>query len=100
MTPSHGSSPIHMLHKYRSMGDIESPDISRRSYHSDYEASKYEIEEPSPLPSPHHPFSSHPTQPIPTSKKEKTARQDSATKKTNDITNFSFAVDSTEIIAS
>ncbi|XP_041020560.1 MLO protein homolog 1-like [Juglans microcarpa x Juglans regia] len=49
-TPSHGSSPIHLLHKYKTnSADIESPDHlgSPRAYHSETELS--EIEGPTRL---------------------------------------------------
>jgi mlo protein len=35
-TPSHGSSPLHLMRRYNTMGDIETPDISPRYYHSEY----------------------------------------------------------------
>ncbi|GLJ39966.1 hypothetical protein SUGI_0817640 [Cryptomeria japonica] len=101
-TPSHGSSPIHMLHRYKTMGDIENPDIAHRYYHSEYETSDYEMEQ-SPSPSPPHPVFPHPTQPASTTETEKTAeatRQQSTANKSNDITDFSFAMESTEIVGS
>ncbi|GLJ39969.1 hypothetical protein SUGI_0817700 [Cryptomeria japonica] len=101
-TPSHGTSPMHLLHKYKTMGDIESPDISRTSHHSDYEASDYEMEQPSPSSSPphslfsHHSQLSHHSQPASTSKAEKNAqatRQQSTAKETDiNNTEFSFAM--------
>eukprot|EP00253_Pinus_taeda_P009262 PITA_09262 len=39
-TPSHGSSPLHLMRRYSTMGDIETPDISPRYYLSDYEATE------------------------------------------------------------
>ena len=44
-TPSHGSSPIHLLHKYKiNSNDIESVLSSRKAYHSETEL--FEIEGP------------------------------------------------------
>lgn len=43
-TPTHGSSSLHLLHRYKSMGDIESPEVSERYYHSEYEASDLEMD--------------------------------------------------------
>eukprot|EP00253_Pinus_taeda_P024490 PITA_24490 len=40
-TPSHGSSPLHLMRRYSTMGDIETPDISPRYYLSDYEATEF-----------------------------------------------------------
>eukprot|EP01018_Ginkgo_biloba_P029335 Gb_05044 [translate_table: standard] len=44
-TPSQGSSPIHLLHKYKTMADIESPEISRRFDHSENEVSDLEMDQ-------------------------------------------------------
>ncbi|GLJ39967.1 hypothetical protein SUGI_0817660 [Cryptomeria japonica] len=93
-TPSRGSSPIHLLHKYKTMGDIESPEISRRLYHSEHEASDYELEQlsASASPSPPHHLSFQHTHPASTSEPEKntqTTRQRSTAKDTDD---FSFGM--------
>lgn len=60
-TPSQGSSPIHLLHKYKTMGDIENANFSQRGYNSEYELSDYEME-PSP---PHPPPPPPPLPPLP-----------------------------------
>ena len=39
-TPSRGSSPLHLMRRYNAMGDIETPDISPRYYHSEYESTE------------------------------------------------------------
>lgn len=56
-TPIHGSSPLHLLRRYKTMGDIEMSDISEMYYHSEYEALDLEKDG-----SPHHPTQS--TQPV------------------------------------
>ncbi|XP_057848103.1 MLO-like protein 6 isoform X2 [Cryptomeria japonica] len=68
-TPDQGSSPIHLLHKCKTMGDIECPEISGRNYCSDHEALNYEMEQISP--SPPHPLSSQHTRTVSTFKTEK-----------------------------
>jgi mlo protein len=41
---THGSSPLHLLHRNKTVGDINTPDISERYYHSDYDASNLEMD--------------------------------------------------------
>lgn len=43
-TPLHGSSPLHLLRRYKTMGDINSPDRYERYYHSENEASDLEMD--------------------------------------------------------
>jgi mlo protein len=43
-TPTQGSSPLHLLRRYKTMGDINTPDISERYYHSEYEASELKMD--------------------------------------------------------
>eukprot|EP00253_Pinus_taeda_P017180 PITA_17180 len=56
-TPIHGSSPLHLLRRYKTMGEIEMSDVSEMYYHSEYEALDLEKDG-----SPHHPTQS--TQPV------------------------------------
>eukprot|EP01018_Ginkgo_biloba_P000698 Gb_12176 [translate_table: standard] len=42
-TPSQGSSPLHLLYKYKSTVALGSPQISERSYQSEYELSDLEM---------------------------------------------------------
>lgn len=39
-TPSLGSSPLHLMHRYNNMGVLETPGLSPRYYHSEYEAAE------------------------------------------------------------
>jgi len=43
-TPIHGSSPLHLLRRFKTEGDIETAEISERYYHSEYDASDTEID--------------------------------------------------------
>ena len=43
-TPIYGSSPLHLLRRYKTAGDIEIADISERYYHSEHDASDSKID--------------------------------------------------------
>lgn len=43
-TPIHGSSPLHLLRRYKTMGDVNTSEISESYYHSKYEASDLEMD--------------------------------------------------------
>jgi mlo protein len=89
-TPIHGSSQLHLLRRYKTMpGDIESPDVSGRYYHSEYEASDLEIDA-----SPHYPPQHTPPVFITNEKEDTAAAKQQSTSKDVDTNNkeFSFAM--------
>jgi hypothetical protein len=52
-TPIHGSSPLHLLRRFKTEGDIETAEISERYYHSEYDASDTEIDASTSYPPQH-----------------------------------------------
>lgn len=52
-TPIHGSSPLRLLRRYKTVGDMETADASERYYHSESSASDLEIDASSSHPPQH-----------------------------------------------